>query len=299
MRSIKKLILAVSLAALVSGCDKKATSTAMPVANGKNCNDVIISKIEDEPLQCPESSVRIIAVSEFDAPIYSTLLPESEREREVKRPVGPIAAAKIFWRTSAEISDAAWHRWASVADDLGIMDDPDRIYIPEDEFNRIKGDRNIPYSPFMTRAQAFRLSKSYDYAEWLDHYQPGLKRWSSAMLGGFAGGMVDPVTVATLSVGARGILTAIRATTFRGLLKSYISVSKKMSLAGVPAEFIVGSSAMGEPDNLALLGAAVAPWVLSLVLIGAVKIAGRLFRRSQRDHHKEVEEEVKDAHHPL
>lgn len=159
-----------------------------------------------------------------------------------------------FFESAAKGWKSAWedtkHRWSSVFDE-------ERLVSPE-EFDELKGDRDIPYDRGMTEDQAEFLVEEHDREQYNQQFKG---RPVAEFAGALLPSIPEPVNLATMPVGGGSFATAARSTSAKSFLGNMAVGGTKVAAATVPAEATMQAHAYPEfrPEMLGM--AAAVPYV--------------------------------------
>lgn len=171
---------------------------------------------------------------------------------------------------------AAGRSWANAVEDVlarwSALGDINAELLSEPQFREIVEDRNIPYNPWVTRAQAQRLVSEYDYLQVTAQYE---SRPVAELVGAVLPYAMDPVTAATYFTGVGAMTRAAQAATLKQFLRHSLTAGAQIGAATLPAEAAAQVLTYGEvrPDELAMVAGI--PLVAAPVLSGASRAFAR------------------------
>ena len=162
--------------------------------------------------------------------------PEMKPRTFMGRPVGGVGLSdrgpipRSFWEAAgSEFSfrtDQLVERWKMPFEERG------EALLPE-EFDKITGEREIPFEPGITANEAERRVMFHDYEQWESRMQG---RPVASIVGGIGPMIFDPVNVATLPLGGANFARMAGAKTLGTFLGQGALGGAKAGLASLPLE---------------------------------------------------------------
>lgn len=184
------------------------------------------------------------------------------------RPRSFFEAAAAEWEfTMEEIVKSRWRR----------IGEPAGEALRQEEYERIVGERDIPFEPGITANEAERRVAFFDYDQVTSKYQG---RPIAQLVGGAIPSMLDPVSIATLPIGAARFAKGAAAATWGAFFKQTAIGGAQAGLASLPLEIAAqrGETAELRPFELggSVIGPIIAPIGLGAFGRGARSVMRRI-----------------------
>ncbi|MFO7858076.1 MAG: hypothetical protein R6V11_04055, partial [Ectothiorhodospiraceae bacterium] len=163
-------------------------------------------------------------------------------------------------------------RWRRIGEPAGEA-------LRQEEYEKIVGDRDIPFEPGITANEAERRVAFFDYDQVTSKYQG---RPIAALLGGAIPSMLDPVSIATLPVGSARFAKGALAATWGQFFKQTAIGGAQAGLASVPLEIAAQRGETAELRPFEIGGTVIGP-IVAPIGLGAFGRGARAALRRVRN----------------
>lgn len=166
------------------------------------------------------------------------------------------AAGRSFLGAAQDVE----RRWASLFDT--------KESITKEQFQEMKGDRDIKWSPNMDRRLAEFLVDEHDHQEYMAQYE---SRPIAEFLGGIPPYVADPINIATMPVGGTSMAKAIGSQSLKQFTRHSLASGAKIGVVSAPMEAVQQQQAYGEIRPAEFAMATAAPVIMSPIMAAPAK----------------------------